>query len=164
MDLDVRPARPDEYGAVGELTLRAYLADGHIAEGSDYGNELRRARHRAEHTDLLVAVDTATGELLGTVAFVRADSEYAEVAREGEAEFRMLAVAPEARGRGAGEALARACLDRARGLGLRRLVLSSGARMHTAHRLYTRLGFTRLPSRDWSPVPGVDLQAFTCDL
>jgi hypothetical protein len=33
-----------------------------------------------------------------------------------------------------------------------------------AQRLYAELGFRRLPERDWSPVPGVSLLAFTLGL
>ena len=44
------------------------------------------------------------------------------------------------------------------------LVLSSATTMHAAHRLYERLGFTRLPDRDWSPAPHVSLVAYTLPL
>ena len=44
------------------------------------------------------------------------------------------------------------------------MVLSSSTTMHTAHRLYERLGFTRLPERDWSPVAGVQLVAYRLPL
>jgi hypothetical protein len=36
--------------------------------------------------------------------------------------------------------------------------------MVAAHRLYERLGFTRLPERDWSPLPGVHLMAYGLEL
>jgi hypothetical protein len=36
--------------------------------------------------------------------------------------------------------------------------------MTAAHRLYERLGFHRLPERDWSPVPGVDLLVYARDI
>jgi hypothetical protein len=36
--------------------------------------------------------------------------------------------------------------------------------MTAAHRLYERLGFTRLPERDWTPLPGVDLLVYSLDL
>lgn len=160
MDTVVRPAHAGELDSVGEITAQAYIADGLVPEGSDYAQELRRARHRARHTDLLVAADPSTGALLGTVAFVRRGSVYAELAGEGEAEFRMLAVAPEARRRGVAEALVRACMERAEVIGAEQLVISTSVRMHTAHRLYQRLGFVRLPERDWSPVPGVDLLGY----
>ena len=32
--------------------------------------------------------------------------------------------------------------------------------MTSAHRVYERLGFTRLPDDDWSPEPGVSLLAY----
>jgi hypothetical protein len=36
--------------------------------------------------------------------------------------------------------------------------------MHTAHRLYERLGFSRLPERDWTPVPGITLRCYSLEL
>jgi hypothetical protein len=42
--------------------------------------------------------------------------------------------------------------------------MSSATYMTTAHRIYERLGFTRLPERDWAPIPGLDLYAFALDL
>jgi hypothetical protein len=44
------------------------------------------------------------------------------------------------------------------------MVLSTDPLMTTAHRLYERLGFTRLPERDWSPVPGAELLVYALDL
>ncbi|MFC4000563.1 GNAT family N-acetyltransferase [Prauserella oleivorans] len=160
-DIVVRPARPDEFAALGALTLAAYEADGLLlhAAGESYAAELRDAAQRAEQAELLAAVD-ASGTLLGTVTVAPPGTPYAEISRDGEVEFRMLAVAPEARGRGVGEALTRAVLDRARDLGATRVVLCSLDLMKSAHRLYARLGFTRLPDRDWEPVPGVTLYAY----
>ncbi|PBC96303.1 acetyltransferase (GNAT) family protein [Streptomyces sp. Ag82_O1-15] len=80
-----------------------------------------------------------------------------DLARPGEAEIRMLAVARESRGRAAGETLVRACVDHARATdGCVRVVLSSQRIMHAAHRIYERLGFTRAPDRDWNPLPDLD--------
>jgi len=47
-----------------------------------------------------------------------------------------------ARGQGAGEALTRAMIDRARANGARSLALTSNPRRESANRLYQRLGFT----------------------
>jgi ribosomal protein S18 acetylase RimI-like enzyme len=81
----------------------------------------------------------------------------ADIAHPGEAEIRMLAVARESRGRGAGETLVRACVDHARATaGCVGVVLSTQRTMHAAHRIYERLGFTRTPDRDWNPVPDLD--------
>ena len=51
-----------------------------------------------------------------------------------------------------------------RSAGKRLMVLSTDPRMRAAHRLYERLGFTRLPERDWSPVDEVDLLVYARDL
>jgi GNAT superfamily N-acetyltransferase len=160
----LRRARPEELVAVGELTLAAYVADGFLDNDDDYASELRAAAHRAAEAELIVAVDPAGHELLGTVTFALFGSHYAEISRTGEAEFRMLAVAPAARGRGIGHDLARWCVDRARELGCKALVLSSLDRMYTAHRLYERMGFQRLPDRDWTPAPDITLVAYRLDL
>ncbi|WP_103335427.1 GNAT family N-acetyltransferase [Amycolatopsis sp. CA-126428] len=161
-DVEIRPPRPEEYAAAGEVTVRAYAADGHLADDVGYEAMLRDVARRVEKAEVLVAVDAAR-VVVGTVTVVHPGSEYAEVSRPGELEFRMLAVAPSARGRGVGEALIKAVFDRARALGLRRVVLSSVDRMHSAHRLYERLGFTRLVERDWRPFPHISLIAYQID-
>ncbi|AKH84704.1 acetyltransferase [Streptomyces sp. CNQ-509] len=172
MDFTVRPVRPEEYERAGELVAEAYLADGLLTFGEDdaYVHELRDVHRRAaaERAEVLVAVEgdarAVGGDVLGSVTFVTAGSPFAELSGPGEGEFRMLAVAREARGRGVGEALVRACLDRSRELGAHRVVLSSTPQMGTAHRLYERLGFVRTPARDWLPLPDLPLWAFVADL
>lgn len=72
----------------------------------------------------------------------------------------MLAVGPDARGAGAGTALASLCEERARAHGALGMAISSLAEMTDAHRIYTRLDYERDPERDWSPLPGVHLVAF----
>lgn len=156
----LRPAEPEEYGAVGALTVAAYVADGFLDHDDDYATELRDAARRAAEAELLVAVDPTSDELAGTVTFCLHDTHYAEITRPGEAEFRMLAVAPPARRRGAGHDLISWCVERAREQGCTGLVLLSLDRMHAAHRLYERLGFQRLPDRYWSPAPGIALVAY----
>ena len=160
----LRRAQPEEFLAVGQLTLGAYTADGYLVEDTDYAAELVGAAHRAAEAELVVAVDPTSHELLGTVTFCLSGSHYAEVSHAGEAEFRMLAVAPEARGRGVCHALARWCVDRAREQGCTAVVLCTLDRMHTAHRLYDRMGFSRLPERDWDPTPDITLLAYGLDL
>ncbi|MGP3942219.1 GNAT family N-acetyltransferase [Streptomyces sp. 6N106] len=168
MDITIRRARDEELDAIGELTAQVYLGDGLLDFGDSdpYLTTLRDARRRAAEAELLVAADAASDEVLGAVAFAVYGGGYAELARPGEGEFRMLAVRPQSRRRGAAEALVRACLDRGRALGLRRIVISSQRSMTAAHRLYERLGFVRAPERDWSPIAKSDLTlwAFTVEL
>jgi len=107
---------------------------------------------------VLVALD---GDLLvGSVTWCPEGSEYREIGRPDEGEFRTLVVAPSARGRGVGEALVRYCFDLSRAAGHHGMVLSTLPSMLDAHRLYMRLGFTREPERDWSPHPETELWAF----
>ncbi|WP_433160218.1 GNAT family N-acetyltransferase [Kribbella sp. CA-247076] len=162
MSTEIRLAVPGEYDAVGELTVEAYAYDGFVPEGSDYASTLRSAADRAAKAELWVAVDS--DGLLGTVTFCPPGSVYREIGLEDEGEFRMLGVAGRARGLGIGTALTVRCVERSRELGLSRVVMSSATYMTTAHRIYERLGFTRLPDRDWSPITGVDLYAFSLDL
>lgn len=158
-EISVRPARPDEVGQAGEIAVAAYLADGLLDNADDYESHLRDAADRAANAELLVAVDD-DGTVLGSVTVARYGTKYAQIARADELEFRMLATAVPARGRGVGELLTRAVLNRARELGCRRVVLCLVDANIKARRLYERLGFTRLPERDWSPVPGLRLLAF----
>jgi GNAT superfamily N-acetyltransferase len=158
-ELIVRAARADELAEVGRLTLASYLADGMVSPEGSYARELADASRRARYGELLVAVDP--GEtLLGTVTICLPGSPLGELARAGELEFRMLAVAPSARRCGVGELLVRAVLARATEIGACRVVLSTAVEMLVAHRLYARLGFSRLPHLDWCPMPGVTLLAF----
>lgn len=165
MAFTIRAARPEEFDRLGEITAAAYLDDGLLDFGEDdsYLEVLRDVARRAEHAEVLVAADAA-GAVLGGVAFVPGPGPFADIARDGEAEFRTLAVAPAGRGRGVGTALVRACLDRAQALGRQRVVLSTQPTMHAAHRVYERFGFTRAPGRDWSPVAGLTLLVYELEL
>ncbi|MFF2641887.1 GNAT family N-acetyltransferase [Streptomyces niveus] len=164
----IRAVEPAEYAVLGEITARAYLDDGLLDFGADdpYLERLRDVAGRAAGAEVLVAVDAGEGGgVLGGVAYVVAGSAWAEVAGDGEAEFRMLAVAPAARGRGVGGALVRACVDRARATeGCLRVRLSTQKSMLGAHRIYERLGFVRTPERDWSPLPGLSLLTYSLEI
>lgn len=157
MDILIRRANPTEYEPLGTLTAHAYLADGLLdyGEADPYLPALKDVASRAAAAEVLVAVDG--DHLLGGVTFVQGPGPIADIARPGEAEIRALAVDRAARGRGAGEALVRACIARARATeACTTIVLSSQRSMHAAHRIYERLGFTRTPDRDWNPVPHLD--------
>ncbi|MDL4771977.1 MULTISPECIES: GNAT family N-acetyltransferase [Thermomonosporaceae] len=158
----VRPVRTAEYGRVGALTVEVYVHGGLVSPASPYVSTLADAADRAAKSELLVA--EVGGDLAGAVAYCPPSSPYAELAGPDEAEFRMLAVLDRVRGQGVGRALVQACVDRARGTGLARVRLSTQENMGSAHRLYERMGFTRTPDRDWSPVPGVDLMTYVLPL
>jgi GNAT superfamily N-acetyltransferase len=157
----VQPAGPDDFSRIAELTAGIYRDEGYADER--YLVELRDVAGRAERAQLLVA-RTADGAIVGSVALVL-DGEFGEVLTSAEeAGFRMLVVDRSVRGAGVGELMVRTCLDRARAAGKTRAVISTDPRMTSAHRLYERLGFRRLPERDWSPMAGVHLLVYALDL
>ena len=159
--MELRLARPEELDALGELTVAAY-EEFLLGAEDGYRVHVRDAARRAREAELWVA---AEGEdLLGCVTYCPPGSPWREISRDDEGEFRMLAVHPRARGRGAGLALAELCEQRAREHGATGMVLSSLADMAAAHRIYGRLGYTRATDRDWDPVPGVHLIAFSKEL
>ena len=161
MALLVRRATPDDHPAIGAVTVAAYepfLAD----VESDYRRHLENAERRDREAELWVA--ELDGRLVGTVTYCPVGSPWRELAREDEGEFRMLAVHPDAQGHGVGGVLVERCDERAVADGLRAMVLCSQSGMAAAHRVYQRMGYTRDPGRDWSPVPGVDLVSFAKEL
>lgn len=167
-DVLIRPAREDEYAAVGALTVAGYDANGYLVypDGTyddGYAGWLADAATRGRDGVLLVA--TEGDGLLGTATWCPYGSPFAQLAiQPHQGEFRTLSVAPEARGRGIGRALVEDCLDRARDADLTEVLLCSLPEMLPAHRVYTRLGFVRRPELDWSLEPGVTLWAFSLPL
>jgi len=159
--MELRLARTAELDALGELCVAAY-EEFMLGAEDGYRAYVRDAARRAREAELWVAAEGDA--LLGCVTYCPPGSPWREISTAEEGEFRMLAVDPRARGRGAGQALAALCEERARGHGATGMVLSSLADMASAHRIYTRLGYTRAPGRDWDPMPGVHLIAFSKEL
>jgi ribosomal protein S18 acetylase RimI-like enzyme len=156
----VRRAEPSEYDGVAELTARVYVSEGYASSG--YEDALRQVASRDRSAQVLVAL--VDGAVAGAVTVATRGGEWAEQAVPGEAVIRMLVVDPAVRGSGTGEALVRACVERAREDGCGVVRLSTDPSMTTAHRLYERIGFARTPSYDWEPVPGVRLRGYALPL
>ena len=159
----LRRATPDDHERAGEVTVAAY-ADFTTGAEDGYVRHLRDAARRDREAELWVATADGSEEILGCVTLCPPGSPWRELAAgPDEGEFRMLAVAPEARGQGVGEALARMCLDRFRAEGARGVVICSLPEMTAAHRVYDRLGFYRVRELDWEPVAGVKLHGYRVD-
>jgi predicted N-acetyltransferase YhbS len=163
MTIEIRPARPEEYDEVGELTVAAYRDDGFVTHGP-YLDVLRDTAGRATATEVVVAVDDL--EVVGTVTLVAPDAppDWRERYRDGAATIRMLAVARSARGRGIGTALTQWCIDESRRRGWREITLLTQPEMATAQNIYVRLGFVREPGLDKDVGDGVVLMGFSMSL
>jgi ribosomal protein S18 acetylase RimI-like enzyme len=145
----IREARPEEFMSISALTIDAYTAIFGADDLWDYRDELADVAGRAASADVLVAVEGATA--LGSVTYVPGPSSPLHEFDDPDASsIRMLAVAPEAQGRGVGHALAAACVDRARAAGRHRVILYSTDPMVIARAMYERMGFVRDASRDWA--------------
>ena len=154
----IRALRDEDVPAVSALSLAAYATAGHFDANDAYAASVRDVAGRRSHGELLVAEED--GVVVGAVMLCSSDSEYAEVSRDDEMEFRFLAVDPQRWGQGIGESLVLACEEHARASGIPAMTICVIDINTVAHRFYERLGYSRLPERDWQPRPGVDLWGF----
>lgn len=147
--IEIRRAHEHEYARVGELTVAAYelLPVDHLFGGYDDG--ILDTAGRAKGAEILVAIED--DRVIGAVTYAAdTSSPWSEWTEPGEAQFRLLAVDPAARGRGVGEALVRECMARAEANG-QTIVIHTTPWMDAARRMYNRLGFARRPDRDVPP-------------
>ncbi|MGN2636693.1 GNAT family N-acetyltransferase [Nocardia takedensis] len=159
---EIRTAGPRDFEAVGELTLEVYVGEGYVRRHSPYVRELADTPHRAEHAQILVAEHE--GRVLGSLTVARPASPYADIARPGELEFRMLAVSKAARGLGVGTALVDKVIEIARAEDFDAVVLTTMPAMLDARRIYDRLGFAAVPERDWQTDAGDPLTVLRLEL
>jgi GNAT superfamily N-acetyltransferase len=155
--LTIRPVRPEECESLGRLLVKAYAALPGMPqpdEQPDYYAMLANVAGRAARPALTVFVAAnAAGELVGSIDFIADMRHYGSGGTASTvpdaAGVRLLAVDDAYRGKGAGKALARFCIERARGLGKARLVLHTTRAMQTAWAMYEGLGFVRFPEIDF---------------
>ncbi|UKA72260.1 GNAT family N-acetyltransferase [Arthrobacter sp. FW306-06-A] len=150
-----RRAVPADFPEVRRITRDAYIGAGHFPADHPYMSVLEDVEHRAEHAQVWVA--EADGKVAAAVTLTFAGEPYSEIARDGELEFRMLAVDPAHQGGGVGRAVVRQIVEHARQLpGISAISITSATFMERAHALYRSLDFRRAPERDWY-VPGEDV-------
>jgi GNAT superfamily N-acetyltransferase len=163
----IRDARDDDCDAVRDVVLRAY------AEYASMMPERLWMRYRQQLLDTLDSVVSVerivaerTGALVGSVLlFPPAAAAYGSPVLKAEyPEVRLLAVLPEARGRGIGAALMEDCAERARRAGASTLGLHTTEIMQAALRMYERLGYVRAPEHDFVPAPGILVKGYRLDL
>lgn len=155
----IRPASADDLDHVSRISVAAYEAAGQITAESPYRETLADAVSRYRTAQLLVA--ERAGHVVGTVTICPAHSPFSEVGLEDELEFRFLAVDPEHWGTGVADALIQACAHEAQIRHARALTICVRDTNTGAATMYERRGFTRVPERDWTPLPEVHLLALT---
>jgi len=159
--IHVRDARPTDHATIAELTMRAYAEYAHVmTPGAWTALEDALRRSLADDTGVTRIVAELDGRIVGSVALYHPG--YAQYTGLDSAaawpEVRLVAVDPAVRGRGVARALVLECVRRARASGATTLGLHTSNSMHSARRLYERLGFVRDPDHDFQP-PGAELVA-----
>lgn len=171
-DIVIRDARDDELDAISGLLLRSYAeyrpgpdaSPARRAAFDEYFTNIGDVRSRLPFSTLMVA--EREGSILGAVTFYppsSSDPEDGELP-PGWAGIRLLAVDPDARGQGIARLIMDAVLGRARSLGATALGLHTTELMTVARGMYERMGFTRVPDRDFYPTPDFCVTAYVLSL
>ncbi len=162
--MNIRDAKQDELQKIREQRVQAYR-DHTNAIPTEHWQALKKAisseADQQPGVELIVA--ELEGDIVGSVALFPAKTDayegYVDVLDYPE--LRVLAVAPEARGKGVASALIDECIRRTKAKGYDTLGLHTGEFMKDAISLYERYGFQRLPQHDFEPAnDGVIVKAF----
>lgn len=153
----IRPAVPADYDAVARITRDAYLAAGYFKSAEHpYMQQIQNVAQRAAQATVWVA--ERAGRIVGSVTLAVAGEPFSDIALGDELEFRMLVVDPAVQRSGAGKAMVEAIISHAKSLdGVKAVALTTGMTWESAHGLYRKTGFHRVPERDWF-VPGTDIK------
>ncbi|WP_028272572.1 GNAT family N-acetyltransferase [Arthrobacter sp. UNC362MFTsu5.1] len=145
----IRPAVPADFDAVARITRDAYLAAGYFASADHpYMQQIQDVATRARQATIWVA--ERAGHIVGSVTLAVAGEPFADIALPDELEFRMLVVDPSVQRSGAGKAMVEAIIAHAKSLdGVKAVALTTGRTWESAHGLYRKTGFQRVPERDW---------------
>jgi predicted N-acetyltransferase YhbS len=162
----IRDAHPADRAAIEAVTLAAYEQYAVTLGATLWG--IYRQNIVATLADVKPATQIVAekeGALVGSVLLYPAGGDMGEPGG-GKAmtltgpEVRLLAVAPAARGSGAGRRLMEECIRRARAAGAAALTLHTTDMMRVAMQLYERMGFERAADLDFSPAPGITVKGY----
>lgn len=153
----IREASRNEFDAIGKMTVEVYSNLPDIPSEEEmpkYYALLRNTLDRAEMptVKIFVAVDHENA-ILGSVTFVGDMRHYASGGKAtsivDSSGFRLLAVGANTQGMGVGKALTEYCIDQARALGSKQLLMHTTKSMQVAWGMYERMGFTPMPEIDF---------------
>ena len=138
-DLLISPATAGDVPGIVSLIGRVYAEYGFVYEPRVEVPDLFdfEAHYAEPGGGFFVVRDANT--VVGSIGVERVDARSAEIHR--------LYLDADQRGRGTGRALMDACIEWCRARGIGHVILWSDTRFDLAHRLYTRMGFTRTGER-----------------
>ncbi len=160
--LRIRDARAEDLDAVANVMVAAYeeyIPPDATGDLLAYREEIRDVRSRQAHATLILAEQDA--RIVGAVTYFPDGRGDANAGWPHQwAVIRLLAVHPDARGRGVGRSLTEECIARARASGARGVGLHTTVFMAVARAMYERMGFVRVPDGDFWPMPGIHVMAY----
>ncbi len=161
----IRDARPADRAAIEAVTLAAYEQYAVVMLAplwEAYRQNIVTTLANAKPATQIVAEQK--GALVGSVLLYPAGGDMRAPGGKARTlawpEVRLLAVAPAARGSGAGRRLMEECIRRARAADATALTLHTTDIMRVAMRLYERMGFERAPDLDFAPAPGILVKGY----
>lgn len=168
----LRPAQASEIEPVRSLLRSAYgqyESDLPPENWQRYLADIVDLEARAGTSELLVAENG--GSILGCVSYYPPglDVSYPSDAHSEAwppdwSAIRLLAVTPEARGKGVGRLLTEHCIARSRDQGAVAVGLHTVGFMTVAQAMYERMGFERTPRYDFRPAPTILVEAYSLRL
>ncbi|MCC3358749.1 GNAT family N-acetyltransferase [Bacillus sp. REN16] len=162
--MKIRDAKQDELDFIREQRVAAYF---------EHSREIPAAHWQALKEGISSDADRIQGselivceineKIVGSVVLFPAntDAYNGQLEELDYPEIRMLAVSPEARGKGVASALITECIQRSQAKNHQFIGLHTGEFMKEAIQLYTKHGFERLPQYDFEPAnDGIVVMAF----
>ena len=161
----IRDAYEKELPVLRELRINAYKEHEYKINEDHWKVLNRQISLKVEmHPDVEQLVAEIDGKIVGSVVlFAPKMDAYSGLMDEEPdyPELRMLAVSPDARGKGVASALIKECIQRAKNKGFTAMGLHTADFMESAITLYGQLGFERLPKFDFEPAnDGIIVKAF----
>lgn len=157
-EFNIRNAKASEFEALGKIMVKVYSQlEGfpNESEQPEYYKMLANIGKltEKEHTELIVAV-SPEGKIVGGVVFFSDMKSYGSGGTatkiKNASGFRLLAVDDSFRGKGLGKLLSKECINKAKGLKHKKLIIHSTESMKIAWGMYERLGLLRFHEIDFS--------------
>ena len=158
----IRDAEPGEREVVVELTRFAYAQFKSMMTPVTWrglSNAIEAVLANSGSAEIIVATDR--DEIVGSVfLYPGGSSPYHGEPPLAEPEFRLLSVRPGHRGHGVGRALVEECIRRSKMAGAKALGLHTSVSFRDAIALYRKMGFVRVPERDFRPADAEVVEAY----
>ncbi len=147
----VRNAKPGEFAEIGRLMVTVYSQLEGFPKETEQPAYYRMLAHvgeltQKESTEILIAI-SPEGKIAGAVVYFGNMKYYGSggtaTQEQNAAGFRLLAVSPDARGKGIGKLLTLECIHKARQQQLNQVIIHTTRAMQTAWDMYERIGFKR---------------------